>query len=52
MALSVQEIDTEYRAALADAEIAPARARLYLAKAMGTGNLGAVCHLPGDELVV
>src|SRR5689334_7807536 len=51
-ALSLQEIDTEYQAALADAGIEPARARLYLAKGMGKDHLGAVWHTPGDELVV
>jgi hypothetical protein len=51
-ALSVQEIETEYEAALADAAIEPARARLYLDKAMGKGHVGAVWHVPGDELVV
>jgi hypothetical protein len=51
-ALSLEEIDTEYQAALADAAIEPARARLYLAKAMGKRHVGAVWHPPGDELVV
>jgi hypothetical protein len=51
-ALSLQEIDTEDQAALADAGIEPARARRYLAKAAGKGHLGAVWHPPGDELVV
>ncbi len=52
MTLTIAEIDVEYLAALADAEIDSARARLYLQTEMGKEHVGAVWHVPGDELVL
>ncbi|UUY05481.1 hypothetical protein LRS13_08175 [Svornostia abyssi] len=52
MGASVPDLEAEYLAALADAEIEQERVRLYLSTKLSSDGGAAYWHMPGDDLVV